>query len=263
MSRRAMGTMGAIASATALMLGAGVPAAAPADAPWSYAGDTGPSHWGSLSPDYALCADGTAQSPINIQRAKPQPLQNLQFSYVAGEAEVFNNGHTVEAEPAPGSEPSTMKLNNVAYTFSQFHFHSPSEHTISGKHYPVEFHFVHKTADGQIAVVGVFVKLGAPANNDWQEVIDVISRATANPEQTVIDKLDWGKLLPTQQQTFRYAGSLTTPGCSEGVKWSVMMTPITMSAAQLAVFSKAYSGNVRPTQSLNGRSVVFDNTPSR
>jgi len=263
MSRRALATVGAIVSATALVLGAGVLAAAPADAPWSYGGGTGPSHWGSLSPAYALCADGTAQSPINIQRAKPKPLQNLRFGYVAGEAEVFNNGHTVEAEPAPGSEPSTMKLNKVAYTFSQFHFHSPSGHTINGKHYPVEVHFVHKTADGRIAVVSVFVKLGAPANKDWQKFIDVIGKATANPEQTVIDKIDWHKLLPTHQQTVRYGGSLTTPRCAEGVKWSVMMTPITMSAAQLAVFSKAYSGNARPTQPLNGRSLVFDNTPSR
>lgn len=261
--RRTLAKVGAIGAATALMLGMGSATAATGDPHWSYAGDTGPSQWGSLDTAYALCADGTAQSPINIQGAQPKPLRNIDFRYVAGEAEVFNNGHTVEAEPAPGSEPSTMKLGNVVYTFSQFHFHAPSEHTINGKHYPVEIHFVHKTADGRIAVVGVFVRLGAPANKAWQEFIDVISKANANPEETVIDELNWDKLLPTRQRTVRYDGSLTTPDCSQGVKWSVMTRPITMSAAQLAVFSGAYTGNVRPTQPLNGRPVVLDSTLSQ
>jgi carbonic anhydrase len=259
---RTLVEVGAIGVASALLLWAGGASATTADAPWSYSGATGPSHWGSLSPAYALCADGTAQSPINIQHPKPMPLRNLDFDYVASEAEVFNNGHTVEAEPAPGTPPSTLELDNVDYTFTQFHFHSPSEHTINGRRYPVEIHFVNKAADGRIAVVGVFLKLGAPANSDWQKFIDVISQATADPEQTVIDKLNWRKLLPTRQQTVRYDGSLTTPGCSEGVKWSVMTHPLTMSAQQLAVFEAAYTGNVRPTQPLNGRTVLIDSTPS-
>jgi hypothetical protein len=31
-----------------------------------------------------------------------------------------------------------------AVPLNQFHFHSPSEHTINGVHYPLEMHMVHK-----------------------------------------------------------------------------------------------------------------------
>ena len=72
---------------------------------------------------------------------------------------------------------------------------------------------------------------------------------------------DWAKLLPKNQTTIRYSGSLTTPPCSEGVKWNVMSTPITMDQAQINTFLEAYSGNNRPIQALNGRSVQIDSTP--
>lgn len=262
--RRTLVSVAAMGAAAAIALWASsASASSPTPAAhWGYSGETGPDHWGSLDPAFALCADGTAQSPINIRHAKPTPLRNLDFDYVAGEAEVFNNGHTVEAEPAHGAKPSELELGRVTYTFSQFHFHAPSEHTVNGKHYPLEIHFVNKAANGQIAVVGVFVKLGAPANKDWQEFINVIGRSTADPAQTVIHRIDWGRLLPKNQQTARYDGSLTTPGCAEGVKWSVMTHPITLSARQIDVFKAAYSGNARPAQPLNGRAVLIDSTPS-
>lgn len=46
---------------------------------------------------------------------------------------------------------------------AQFHFHTPSEHTVNGMHYPLEMHLVHKlfnaSAPTQLlkaAVIGVF-----------------------------------------------------------------------------------------------------------
>jgi carbonic anhydrase len=42
----------------------------------------------------------------------------------------------------------------------QFHFHSPSEHTINGKHYAMEVHLVHKNDEGQLAVVGALMLPG-------------------------------------------------------------------------------------------------------
>jgi len=42
----------------------------------------------------------------------------------------------------------------------QFHFHHPSEHTIDGKAYPLEMHFVHAAPDGDLAVVGVLFEEG-------------------------------------------------------------------------------------------------------
>jgi carbonic anhydrase len=226
---------------------------------WTYTGKTGPSHWKEIDPtNYAVCADGTAQSPINIVNPVKSDLVNLKFSYKKSEAGIFNNGHTVEAEPL-GTEKSTVTIGNTVYNFAQFHFHAPSEHEITGLHYPVEIHFVNKSDSGKLAVVGVFVKAGAE-NENWKEFTDKITTATADPEATKVE-LDWAKLLPTNKTTVRYDGSLTTPGCSEGVKWNVMVTPITLSQAQINQFLEAYSGNNRPVQPLNNRVVKLDTTP--
>lgn len=234
-------------------------AAQGAGASWSYTGPTGPSHWKQVdTANYAKCADGTMQSPIDITNTKPTPLKNLVFKYKEGEAGVFNNGHTVEAEPL-GTNTNTMTLDGVVYPFAQFHFHAPSEHEINGLHYPVEVHFVHKTTDGKIAVVGVFLKAGK-ANTAWSTFVSKINVATGVAEDTKIS-LDWEKLLPENRQTIRYSGSLTTPGCAEGVKWNVFTTPVVVSQAQINAFLEAYSGNNRPVQPLNGRAVLLDNTP--
>jgi carbonic anhydrase len=233
---------------------------ATAGSSWSYTGKTGPSHWGSLDTAYAACADGTAQSPINIGKTVSKDLTNLKFNYVASEAGIFNNGHTVEAEPL-GTVANNVVIDGTTYPFAQFHFHAPSEHEVNGLHYPVEAHFVHKTADGKIAVVGVFIKAGAE-NEAWKTFTDKINAATADPEATTVE-LEWAKLLPKDRQTVRYNGSLTTPGCAEGVKWNVFTHPITMSQAQINEFLEAYSGNNRPVQPLNSRKVVLDSSAKK
>jgi len=225
---------------------------------WTYTGLTGPSHWGTIDKtNYATCVDGTAQSPIDIVNPVRADLVNLKFNYQKSEAGIFNNGHTVEAEPL-GASKSAVTIDGVTYNFAQFHFHAPSEHEITGMHYPVEIHFVNKSADGKLAVVGVFVKAGAE-NAAWKEFTDHLTTATADPEATKVE-LDWLRLLPRNPITVRYNGSLTTPGCTEGVKWNVFTHPITMSQAQINSFLEAYSGNNRPVQPLNGRTVQIDST---
>jgi len=228
---------------------------------WTYTGATGPSHWGAIDKtNYATCVDGTAQSPINIVSPTKADLTNLKFSYVKSEAGIFNNGHTVEAEPL-GTTKSTVTIDGTVYNFAQFHFHAPSEHEISGMHYPVEIHFVNKSDTGKLAVVGVFVRVGA-TNLEWKTFTDKLNTATADPEATKVE-LDWSKLLPANKTTIRYDGSLTTPGCSEGVKWNVLARPITMSQDQINAFLEAYSGNNRPVQPLHNRVVTMDTTPTK
>ena len=251
----------AMAGVAAVALVAAVSTAATAGVSWTYTGATGPNHWATIDPaNYATCADGTAQSPIDISKPTKKAITNLAFNYSESEAGVFNNGHTVEVEPL-NNPVEKLKVNGVVYSLLQIHFHAPSEHEMNGMHYPVELHFVHKTGGGKIAVVGVFVKAGA-TNEAWAPFVDKITSATAVAEETPIT-LDWAKLLPSNTQTVRYDGSLTTPGCSEGVKWNVYTHPITMSQAQINQFLEAYSGNNRPVQPLNGRKVFVDNTATK
>lgn len=228
---------------------------------WTYTGLTGPNHWSTLDQSYAKCADGSAQTPINISKPKKASLKNLVFSYGATEAGVFNNGHTVEAEPLGSIAPS-VKIDSTKFDLLQFHFHAPSEHQINGMHYPVEIHFVNKNAAGELAVIGVFVRQGAH-NAAWDPFISKMLSATAKAEDSKLMDFDWKALLPKNPVTLRYSGSLTTPPCSEGVRWNIFTTPITMDQAQINTFLEAYSGNNRPVQPLNGRTVLIDSTAKK
>jgi carbonic anhydrase len=116
-------------------------------------------------------------------------------------------------------------------------------------------HFVNKAADGELAVFGVMVKEGAPANHAWTTVAANLDVAQTDGKAKTVMPFNWGKLLPTDQSTYRYSGSLTTPPCTEGVKFNIFTKPITMSAKQIEAFEKAHDGNNRPVQPLNGRVV--------
>ncbi|MGH3028559.1 MAG: carbonic anhydrase family protein, partial [Gaiellaceae bacterium] len=135
------------------------------------------------------------------------------------------------------------------------HFHAPSEHVVDGARSPVEAHFVHKTEDEQIAVVGVILTVGESPNEAWQPLVDALDVAESD---TVAAELDWEAMLPDDRATIRYEGSLTTPPCTEGVRWLLMQETVSLSDDQLAAFDAAYSGNNRPVQPLNGRAVEID-----
>ena len=70
--------------------------------------------------------------------------------------------------------------------------------------------------------------------------------------------VDVDKLLPANRASYRYDGSLTTPPCSEGVRWIVMSTPIELSAEQIKAFTAIIHDNNRPTQALNRRPVLTE-----
>ena len=128
---------------------------------WSYTGDTGPAHWGELSEDFASCRVGKNQSPIDIEtdRLIEADLGTLIFSYQGESTEIINNGHTLQANVTPGS---TMQVKGETFELKQFHMHSPSEHQINGESLPLELHFLHSNDAGELAVVGMLCREGAP-----------------------------------------------------------------------------------------------------
>jgi carbonic anhydrase len=58
--------------------------------------------------------------------------------------------------PIPAGVEDVLQFGGDRYQLTQYHFHAPSEHTINARHADVEGHFVHKNANGDTAVVGVF-----------------------------------------------------------------------------------------------------------
>jgi carbonic anhydrase len=217
---------------------------------WSYQGATSPTNWGKISRDFATCELGGDQSPIDITGAvKGQPTQ-IAFNYQSSPVNVVNNGRTILVNYDPGS---TISIDGEEYTLLQFHFHTPSEHKIAGKAAAMELHFVHRNPAGKLAVVGVMIDEGKenPAIAQvWQEIPAVGKTTTLSHS-----KIDLSSLLPIDRAYYTYAGSLTTPPCSEGVKWNILAEPITLSSAQIREFEKFYPINARPLQPNHTRRV--------
>ena len=236
---------------------------APATPVWGYAGTDGPATWGSLAPAFTACSAGTSQSPVDLVaqstsglpavQAAHQPLA-LHVTRHEHIADGINTGHTIQVNYA-GAD--TLDVGGERYALVQYHFHSPSEHTVKGKHYPMEMHLVHKAADGRLAVLGVLMVEGK-TNNALSPVWGNLPREKGNEVKVPHVQVDVDELIPATLTTYRYDGSLTTPPCSEGVKWLVMTTPVEVGPEQVAAFHAIIPDNNRPVQPLNGRTILTD-----
>lgn len=212
---------------------------------WDYDAH-GPAHWGEFS---QTCTTGKAQSPINI-------LTNQTSSLAAGKGLIFNesiqakasmvdNGHALQANIENGGG---LRIDGKEYRLLQFHFHGKSEEQIDGKQMDLVAHMVHKSSDGELAVIAVLFNEGNEANKMIQIVLDNLGKAPV-----VIDPVN---LLPKQKDHyFHFMGSLTTPPCSENVKWYVMKEVQSATKGQIESMRKYYSNNYRPIQPLGFRRV--------
>jgi len=237
--------------ALGLMAGAaGVQASDKAAPHWEYAGKAGTSHWSELDDSFSACKLGKAQSPIDIRGAKAAQLAPIEFHYAGSPAEIVNNGHTVQVNLAEGG---SIKLASGDYKLLQFHFHTPSEEKINGRNYPLVAHFVHKNAAGELAVVAVLFRQGKE-NAALQQVFAALPGKVGD-KHVLEGSFNAEAVLPAQRGYYAYMGSLTTPPCSEGVHWQVLVKESEISRQQLAAFRKLYPMNARPVQPLNGRSL--------
>lgn len=212
---------------------------------WSYGGTSDPTHWAELSADYHTCGDGQRQSPIDLD-ISTATSESLTFEYRPIPLDLLNNGRTIQQA---GNDGCTLTLDGKVYQLLQFHFHTPSEHTHNGIHYPMELHLVHQNLSNRaLAVVAVWIKLGKE-----QRELTILSKDL--PQQSgeqISDSISINpeNLLPKNRRLVRYSGSLTTPPCSEGVTWLVMTTPIEASSQQIDTFHQLLGDNARPLQRL-------------
>lgn len=218
---------------------------------WGYSGEVGADKWASLSPDNFACT-GKNQSPINLSGFIEADLSPIEFNYVKGGNEILNNGHTVQINYAKGS---SIKVDGETFNLLQFHFHAPSENHINGKSYPLEAHFVHASDNGDLAVVAVMYE----ASSENKGLGEAWSKmpAHAGDKHELVKPVAADDFLPTTRDHYRFNGSLTTPPCSEGVRWLVMKNTITASKEQIEAFSNVlHEPNNRPLQPLNSRTVL-------
>ena len=232
------------------------PTPTPAPAHWTYEGEEGPDEWGNLDANYALCGTGRAQSPIDISGQQTIGLQDIQFNYQPCELNIFNNGHTIQANYDAGS---SIIYNETEYQLIQFHFHHPSEHTIAGQAFDMELHLVHATASGNLAVVGILLQQGDAHNAALAPVFDHLPTEVGDPQAAGV-QINAADFLPENHLFYTYAGSLTTPPCSQGVRWLLLETPVSISESQLEAFASLFEMNARPVQPLNNRDLLEDDT---
>ncbi|HUL19556.1 MAG TPA: carbonic anhydrase family protein [Steroidobacteraceae bacterium] len=219
---------------------------------WSYAGETGPSHWASEDLSYRVCGTGRYQSPIDIKNATPKALSPIAFDYQPIPLTVTDTGHTMQVSAPPGSGGITV--GEERYELVQFHFHRPSEESINGKRFQMEVHLVHKNARGELAVVSVLLR-GGNSNPVLREVFDNLPPSGQKEASVPGVTLDPTQLLPKVRGYYTFEGSLTTPPCSEHVRWFVLRRAMQASSGEIVLFAARYPNNARPTQPRAGRPV--------
>jgi carbonic anhydrase len=236
-----------------LALSVATVAAAQTAAHWEYEGKNGVLNWGKLDPAYRACSQGREQSPIDIRGAHlNKALQPIEFHYIAGGVTVTNNGHTVEVDVHPGSY---IVAGGVRYDLVQFHFHHPAEEAVRGKLTDLSVHLVHKSADGKLAVVAVRLTENPGSPNAVLAALWPHLPKTAGASEKVTEMVSPGGFLPADRGYWTYMGSLTTPPCTEGVRWFVLEQDMGLSRDQLRAFSALFKMNSRPLQDTHGRRI--------
>ena len=221
----------------------------PADthaAHWEYEGAMGPENWGK---EFPICGKGKSQAPLNIKG----PFEKVRFSvapdYKQGQLKIVNNGHTIQVNVPNGSK---IRIDGKPYDLVQFHFHRPSEEHIDGKPSVMVVHFVHKNMEGELAVLAVMLREGN--ENPGIKTLWTHAPKAAGPE-VIPDGVMFNpvNLLPKEMDFFHYDGSLTTPPCTEKVKFYILKTQVNISKEQVTDFP--FKMNARPIQPANGRPI--------
>ena len=210
---------------------------------WGYEGEMGPSNWGD---EYPECA-GAAQSPIDISATAHADLPELEFEYLTIGGTLAGLEHALQVN----TEGGALAIGDSTYTLRQLHFHVPSEHTIDGRRFDAVMHLVHAGERGRLAVVAVLYEVG-----DENKFLEEVLEAAAPVEEQSSIEIDIEDAAPENTEYFTYNGSLTTPPCTEGVRWFVLPNPNSLSQEQLSELAGHFRDNVRPIQPANDRPIL-------
>lgn len=222
--------------------------------PWSYSGERGPEQWGSLAPDYAQCATGRFQSPVDIRSVERIPYIPLVFRYRSQALDLVNDGYGIRLLSEPGSE---LRLRGETYPLTEVHFHVPGEHRINGVGTAAEIHLIHRDSRGRPVIVAIRVQAGRRVNSILARIVENLPMRPGERVQLRQVGVNPLFLLPSERDYFTYSGSLGSPPCSEPVLWFVLAHPLEIDVDLIRTLARATGSNARPVQPLNGRPVYF------
>lgn len=232
---------------------AGAQAAVPGAAPWSYEGHNGPLNWGKLDPAYRACSEGRQQSPVDIRGAHlNRTLKPIEFHYLAGPVTIENTGNLIAVHVNPGSY---MVADGVRYELKKLEIHRPSEHAVKGKLTDMDVEMVNASADGKMAVVAVRLTQDLDQPNATIAMLWAHLPTEPHTRQKVTSLVNPMGFLPADPGYWTYMGSLTTPPCTEGVRWFVLQQDVAVSRDQVRVLHRLFRIASRPLQDLRGRKI--------
>lgn len=225
---------------------------------WGYGcvSGIGPNEWGELSPEWSLCSTGTEQSPIGILSfdvTKNERVAFVQITHHPAPASILNDGNLIRLRWKGGF----LHIDGILYELHEAQFHTPSEHTIDGKRYPLEMQMMHKNAkNSDMAILSILFKLDDKDNKFLGQFLPYIPSLGGNPTMNITGGVNPKGLDLKERHFYQYRGSLTTPPCAEGVVWIVMKKKHKVSPVQVDMLYAALKHeNSRPIQALKGRTV--------
>jgi len=196
--------------------------------------------WHSLG----MCDHTGDQSPIDIVTSKVEEaafLRALELTpgVANSQGELVLNEHTWQVN-LPNADAG-ITWHGEFYKLAQFHFHSPSENTVDGRHYDMEMHLVHSAGPGKSLVVAYLLDAKTGSSNPF-----LASFWNGFPK-TEGERPTKGVAAPYSSAGFHckpapsgayysFMGSFTTPPCTNGTQWIVMKDPVHISPDQLSAY---------------------------
>ena len=205
-----------------------------------------------------------------------------------------NDGHSIQLSLLE-SESKKLQISYDSegkhlYQFFRVHFHwgatndGGSEHRVKGSsNYVMEMHVVHWSLKYEsleqaleavedpesVSVIGVFVELcKAKQESAFGQIlkhVETVGNLPSEESALIAQPLSLRPFFPKKSlDHFSYQGSLTSPGCAEAVKWTVMEESICINQEELDAFRKVQTHesrpldrNHRPVQAVGDRQIHF------
>jgi len=198
------------------------------------------------------------QAPINITKAERQSnLPEITFNYKSTSLKFLANAQNVKVDGDGGGSITIGTLG--VFNLKEFHFHRPSEEAVDNHRSAMVIHLVHeKNGTKEAAVISILVEAASEPNAPPNDLIAALIKNFPPPAGAPQVFINASNLLPTNtNQYYTFAGSLTTPPCTEGITFYVLKTPITLPASQIEEFARRYPlPNARDIQNTNGRKIL-------